>query len=43
VLLYSSRIDVLNDLEKRFNFAPDFDWAGRNYQTYGIVLYDAKL
>jgi hypothetical protein len=43
VLLYSSRIDVLNDLEKKFDFSDDFDWAGENYKTYGIVLYDSKL
>ncbi len=42
-ILYSSRVDVLNDLEKHFNNSYDFDWAGENYKTYGIVLYDSSL
>ena len=42
-LLYSSRIDVLDGLEKKYNYAKDFNYAWNNYQTYGVVFYDKKL
>ena len=43
VLLYSSRPDILDDIEKKYNYSDDFDYDGVNYKTYWIVLYDSKL
>jgi len=42
-LLYSSRVDVLDGLEKKYNDAKHFTYAWNNYKTYGVVFYDKKL
>ena len=42
-LLYSSRIDVLDWLEKKYNNAKNFNYAWNNYKTYWVVFYDKKL
>ena len=43
VILYSSRVDILNDLEKQFNYSDDFTYEWKNYKTYGVVIYNSKL
>ena len=42
-ILYSSRPDILDEIEKKFNNSDHFNWAWKDYQTYWVVLYDSKL
>ena len=43
LIVYTSRVDILNDIEKDYNYSPDFTYYGNNYKTYGIVVYDRSL
>ena len=43
VVLYSSRIDVLNEFEKQFNYPSAFSIYWNNYKIYAIIYYDRNL
>lgn len=42
-IIYTSRIDVLNDLETNYNYASNFDYAWKNFKKHALIIYDKKL
>lgn len=42
-IIYSSRIDILNDIEKQFNYSSNFTYKWNNYKKYAIIIYDKNL
>jgi len=43
VILYTSRVDILNDIEKKYAYSPDFTYEWKTFRTYALIIYDSNL
>ncbi len=42
-IFYSSRIDILNDIETYYNYSSNFNYAWNNFKKHALIVYDERL
>lgn len=42
-VVYSKRIDILDDIEKKFNKSADFTYVSKDFKKHAVVFYDNRI